>query len=82
MLLSVPTGALTLPKGKKAEFSPERVREVSIAVYKIRLEADSPGAVERMLEKDGDDGKLLSGRAGAYDALSRVYLKLLNHEQR
>jgi len=55
----------------------DRVREISIAVYKLRLEAGNAGAVERMLKKDGDEGQKLSGRAAAYDPLTRAYLKVL-----
>lgn len=63
---------------KPREFDPVRVREVSIAVYKARLIEDSgEGAVERMLEKDNDGGKKLSGRAHAYDPLTRAYMRVL-----
>jgi hypothetical protein len=55
----------------------DRVRDVSVAVYKLRLEASNKGAVDRMLAKDGDDGQKLRDRAGSYDALTRVYLQVL-----
>jgi hypothetical protein len=62
---------------KAPEFDAETVRNVSIAVYKMRLEASSEGAVERMLKKDGDAGKKLSGRAQAFDTLTRCYLRAI-----
>lgn len=48
------------------------VRDLSVAVYKLRL---GPTSLERMLEKDGDDGTKLRRRAGSYDPLSRAYLE-------
>lgn len=63
---------------KKTAVDPERVRDVSVEVYKARLEDNRAGAVARMLEKDGDDGKALRGRAASYDALTRVYMRVLN----
>ncbi len=67
------------PKGRPPfPFTPEQVRDISESVYRAKLEADnSPGAVDRMLEKDGDGGKKLRSRAGAYDALTRCYLTVL-----
>ena len=57
----------------------EEIREISVAIYKLRLEATSKphGAVDRMLLSDGDGGKKLRGRAGAYDVLSRAYVEVL-----
>jgi hypothetical protein len=61
-------------------FDPERVRDVSVAVYKLRLEDASGGgngAVARMLKKDGDGGKKLRNRARAYDPLTKAYVTVL-----
>lgn len=65
---------------KEPKHSPERIREISVAVYKIRLEQASgggPGAVARMLEKDKDNGEKLRGRAEAFDPLTKAYLDVL-----
>jgi hypothetical protein len=56
---------------------PEYVRDISERVYRIRLEQDCAGNVERMIAKDEDDGKKLRSRARAYDSLTRVYLEAL-----
>lgn len=56
-------------------YDPNRVREISVAVYKRELGEDD---TRRMLEKDADDGSKLRGRAQAYDALTRSYLDVLN----
>jgi hypothetical protein len=67
-----------MPRNKrKPEFYPEHVRDISEAVYRARLEDNKAGAVERMLEKDGDGGTLLRSRAGSYDVLTRAYLRVL-----
>lgn len=58
----------------------DRIREISVAVYKLRLEASNPGAIARMLKKDADEGQKLSGRAASYDPLTRAYLKVLGVE--
>lgn len=47
------------------------VRDLSVAVYKLRL---GPDATRRMLERDNDDGTKFRRRAGSYDQLSRAYL--------
>lgn len=57
--------------------TPDEIRDISVAVYKARLEASSKGAVDRMLESDADDGRRLRGRAAAYDPLTRAYLEIL-----
>jgi hypothetical protein len=64
---------------REPEFDQERVRDISVEVYKMRLVADSgEGAVERMLAKDGDTGsKLREVRAVAYDALTRCYMRAM-----
>jgi hypothetical protein len=51
---------------------PERVRDISEAVYKMRL---SPADLAKMLARDGPEK--LRERAGAYDALTRVYLRAI-----
>lgn len=60
----------------------EIVRNISVAAYKARLEDSSPGAVERMLEKDDDDGSKLRQRAASYDPLTRAYLAILRPQWR
>lgn len=63
-----------------AKHTPEQIRDISEAVYCLRLEDASgggKGAVERMIAKDGDDGEKLRNRAAAYDQLTRAYLKVL-----
>lgn len=60
---------------------PDRVRDLSVEVYKRRLEDSSgggSGAVERMLENDADGGKKLRLRAASYDSLSRAYVEALD----
>lgn len=66
-------------KKREPEFDPERVRDISVEVYKMRLVADSgKGAVERMIAKDGDNGeKLRNVRANAYDPLTRCYMRAM-----
>jgi len=59
---------------------PERVRDLSVKVYKMLLDAPNgggPGATVRMLDKDNDGGKKLRGRAGSYDPISRAYIEAL-----
>lgn len=48
------------------------VRDLSVAVYKLRL---GPVSTKRMLERDADGGVKLRRRAGAYDPLSKAYLQ-------
>ena len=63
----------------------ELIRDVSVAVYKMRIEEACPGDVERMLDKDAaengelpaDRGKMLRGRAKSLDALTRCYIAVL-----
>lgn len=59
-------------------YDPEELRDVSEAVYRARLEQDSTGNVASMIEKDGDGGKKLRGRAAQYDSLTRIYLDALS----
>jgi hypothetical protein len=64
----------------KPKWNAEKITDLSVAVYKIRLEdatGGGEGAVARMLEKDADDGKKLRGRASAYDPLSKAYVVAL-----
>lgn len=58
----------------------DEITDISEKVYRIRLEDDCKGNVERMLAKDGDGGAKLRGRAKAYNALTRAYLVALNIE--
>ena len=57
--------------------TPEQIRDISEKVYRLRLEQDCAGNVACMIEKDGDGGKKLRNRAGAYDPLTRCYLAAL-----
>jgi hypothetical protein len=66
-----------LRKKRVAEFDPARVEAISNEVYRERLDADSNGAVKRMLAKDGDDGTKMNNRARAYDSLTRSYLRVI-----
>ena len=66
-----------------SEYTPEQIRDISVEVYKIRLEQDCKNNVKWMLEKDAekdpnDNGKKLRGRAAFYDVLTRVYLQVLD----
>ncbi len=68
-----------MPRGIKSEFDPTHVRDISERVYRIRLcEESGKDADKRMTKKDGDKGEQLRGRAAAYDALTRAYLKVMN----
>lgn len=58
---------------KKSTLTADQVRDISVAVYKIRLE----DAVARMIEKDKDGGEKLRGRAASYDGMTRAYLEVL-----
>jgi len=74
-----------MPREPKPTFDPEYIRDISEQAYRIRLEQDSAGNVERMLKKDSeidpdDNGKRLRGRAASYDPLTRAYLKVLGFE--
>lgn len=65
-----------------ATYTPERIRDISEHVYKMKLEQSCKGDVERMLQKDreadpDDNGKKLRNRAACYDGTTRVYLKVL-----
>jgi hypothetical protein len=69
-------------KKPKTDLTPEQIRDISVEVYKIRLEESCKGDVERMLKKDeeaapGDKGKRLRNRAGSYDPLTRAYLRVI-----
>jgi hypothetical protein len=64
----------------KPKWNAEKITDLSVVVYKIRLEdatGGGEGAVARMLAKDGDGGKKLRGRAEAYDPLSKAYVVAL-----
>ena len=73
-------------RDREPTHSPEFVRSISERVYRIALAQGAGGndaawklaEYDRMVEKDGDGGKRQSGRAGAYDTLTRTYLKVLN----
>jgi hypothetical protein len=70
---------------KNPVHSPEYIRSISEQVYRARLAESAGGndaawraaAADRMIEKDDDGGKKFSGRAGAYDPLTRVYLEVM-----
>ena len=63
------------PKRTAPQFDPERVRDVSEAVYRIRLGKD---AVARMVEKHGEDK--IREFASSYDVLTRAYFLVLGEE--
>jgi hypothetical protein len=70
-------GTMDERKKREPEFDPAEVRAMSVAVYKARLVQDSgEGAVERMIAADKDTGEKLAGRAAAYDALTRCYMRV------
>ncbi len=62
---------------QKPTWHPDFIRDLSEKVYRAKLEGECKGNVERMIEKDGDQGQKLRGRAVSYDALSRGYLEVL-----
>lgn len=57
-----------------AEFLPERIRDVSEAIYRDRL---GPTDTASMLAKDNDGGAKLRERAGSYDSLTRSYMRAM-----
>ena len=64
------------------DYTAEEIRNISEAVYRIRLEDDCKTNVERMLTKDresnpDDNGKKLRGRAAIYDVTVRACLQVL-----
>lgn len=70
----------TAKKTEEPKFTPEQIRDISVEAYKLRLEdatGGGKGAVARMLADDNDGGVKLRNRAGAYDVLTRAYLKVL-----
>lgn len=46
--------------------TPAEIDRIVLAVYRARLNADHPGAADRMVEKDGDDGSKQRRRAESY----------------
>jgi hypothetical protein len=56
------------------KYDPKMVRDISEAVYRMRLGDDD---TQRMLAKDNDGGEKLRGRAKSYDSLTRCYLEVL-----
>jgi hypothetical protein len=62
---------------RERPFDPDYVREVSLTVYRMRLDQACPGGADRQVNEDEDSGKKQRGRAGAYDALTRAYLTAL-----
>ena len=62
------------PPRKPAEYTPEEVRDVSEAVYRLSLGAKE---VADMIKKDQDQGQKLRGRAGSYDRITRFYMTVL-----
>ncbi len=66
----------------KPTFDPAYIRDLSEKVYRIRLDQECAGNVDRMLAKDAeedpaDGGKKLRNRAGQYDPITRAYLEVL-----
>lgn len=60
--------------------TPEQVDDLCEAVYRLRLEADCKGNVQRMLDKDKDGGKLLRSRSRAYRPIVMATLQALGRE--
>ena len=69
-----------MPREPKPTFDPTYIRDISEKAYRIRLEQDCAGNVDRMIERDEDNGEMLRNRAAAYDPLTRAYLKALGIE--
>lgn len=61
-------------------FDPTYIRDISEAAYRLRLEQECSGNVQRMLDEDKDGGVKLRNRAASYDPLTRAYLKVLGFE--
>lgn len=59
-------------------YTPEQVDDLCEAVYKIRLEDDCKGNVQRMLDKDADGGKKLRGRSRFYRPAVMATLQALD----
>jgi hypothetical protein len=53
---------------------------LALAVYKLRLEDASKGAVKRMLDADNDGGLLMKQRSASYLPIVRACLKALTNE--
>jgi hypothetical protein len=66
-----------MPREPKPTFDPTYIRDISEAVYRHQLGAED---VQRMVEKDEDQGQKLRNRAGSYDQLTRAYLKALGFD--
>lgn len=66
-----------MPREPKPTFDPTYVRDISETVYRHQLGAED---VQRMVEKDEDQGQKLRNRAGSYDQLTRAYLKALGFD--
>lgn len=64
----------------KPTFDPAYIRDISEQTYRLRLEQDCAGNVDRMIAKDEDQGQKLRNRAGSLDPLTRAYLKVLGFE--
>jgi hypothetical protein len=66
---------------RKPTFDPVYIRDLSEKAYRACLVRDNGvGSPERMIADDKDNGEKLRNRAGAYDSLTRVYLKVLGFE--
>lgn len=59
------------------KLTPEQVDDLCEAVYKIRLEEDCKGNVERMIAKDEDQGQKLRGRSRLYRPIVMATLQAL-----
>lgn len=73
----------TPEQSSAAEARARRVRDISVEVYKRRLEHDSrSGAVARMLAADADGGAKLRIRAAFYDVVVSIVLDIIENEGR
>lgn len=62
---------------KEPTHSPEYVREISLAVYRMGLDRACKGDADSQLAKDNDGGVKQRARAAFYDSQTRDYLKVL-----
>lgn len=62
----------------RKRWTPAEVDDLTEAVYKLRLEDDCKGNVERMLAKDQDDGAKLRSRSRFYRPMVMATLQALD----
>lgn len=67
-------------KGPRPHIDPLFIFDLCEAVYRIRLEAECPGNVQRMIEKDKGDAEKLRARSDFYLPMVRATLKAIGVE--